>query len=237
MPASGPLSGGWSMWDIGCCCGDNLCGCDLVDNHEEDFSTGSIDENWTVTDIGNIEIVDQELVLHQPDQLIINQMSRCIVLPDLTNKKVSCSFTYLADFELSAALLMYAEIELAHEVTGGICQRHANAALSVRNSFLGTAGGSLQSPYGSSVGGAIQNTPPQNITFRFDITREETSPEVWRYYGRWYANGVLKLTLDRPVTAFTDDVATLYMRWQTGEDLSLTGPMVIDNVLFGVYDV
>lgn len=96
MPASGPLGGGWSMWDIGCCCTElNVCGCLVADNYSSDFST-ALDEHWTLTSIFEEfpRIVSSQLwasdwtPFNFRDIEASSAMFRCLVLPDMLDKQV-----------------------------------------------------------------------------------------------------------------------------------------------------
>lgn len=240
MPAAGPAGQKWSRWDVGCCCGVvELCGCNIVDNYEDDFASGTVDAGWSDDDPTVVEIIDEELVLHQADETVPMSLSRCIVLPDMTDKMVSVAFVYLAEASAITNLRIQAMIELMHQTTSTTCTTHATGHINVTSSGFFYSTGGLQSPMGTTSGAFSSSDPPFGVLFRLDLLREEASPGVWQYRGNWYADGILLSSITRPVYQ-DDEIAKLFLRWGTGEDPGAvfpTGPMVIDDVLFGVYDV
>lgn len=96
MPAAGPLGGGWSMWDVGCCCTElNVCGCLVTDNYVSDFST-ALDAKWILTSTFEEfpRIVSGQLwasdwtPFNFRDIEQTSAMYRCLVLPDMVDKQV-----------------------------------------------------------------------------------------------------------------------------------------------------
>ncbi len=93
-PSAGPLSNGWSLWDIGCCCQEEYaCGCVNFDNYSNDFNT-EVGTGWTVVNGVILRRVSNQLwsndwtPSHGLDKLYLSGMYRCLALPDMTGKYI-----------------------------------------------------------------------------------------------------------------------------------------------------
>ncbi len=106
----------WSKWDIGCCCGEGVCEggceCSVTENYTDDFDDDTIDGDWNITDPGTSPIVEDNGSFGVPPLALTGQtgqVERCLVLDDMTDKRLYVRFT-AGPVDLAGKLQVYLKV-------------------------------------------------------------------------------------------------------------------------------
>lgn len=234
MPAAGPLGGGWSRWDIGCCCDVvELCGCTIVDNYEDTFSDGVLDAGWDTGDL-SAQFLEQNNRMELSDvSLVDGRLSgvpRCLILPDMSAKKLTLEFsiTNVESFLVSGlsdtVTLM---VDTWSENTVNTCRPY-NIGMGIHALCIFSGSTNVYSkPTTDVLAGDVSNT---------DVFRVDMEPDAGGKICKWYVNDVLIRSQVIPLLAGATgepDLATLRIQWGAYG----VSAIHLDNMTFGVYDL
>lgn len=227
MPAAGPVDGGWSKWDIGCCCDGvvtALCGCEEVDNYEDDFSDGVLDAGWNIGDFSTQFVEQNNRIELTGGTGLLFAVSRCLVLPSMSAKKLTLEFRVSNAESLFNGDFVTLDVATFSENTVNACRPY-NAGMGFH--FLNI--------FGDTAAFSKPTTDRLNVTsLNSDVFRVDMEPDAGGKICKWYVNNVLIRSQVMPIFAGASsepDLATLKIQWGASSSIHL------DDMTLGAYDV